>query len=125
MASVDLTTLWLNVVADPADYQWFPFMAALSRAKTKPGRTVALAGGRVRAIRQAGQAVEWEMDLPHCTPQQTAWLEQHAGDLLCARDDRGHKVFGVIWTVPVSEHSYNDDGDVSVTLSEITFSEAV
>lgn len=124
MASVNLTTLWLNVAADPSDFQVFPYMSALSRARTKPGRTVALAGGRVRAIRQAGRVVEWQVDLPHCTPEQLAWLEAHVGDVVCARDDRGHKTFGVYWSVPVSEHSYNSDGDVQVTLTEITFSEA-
>lgn len=125
MASVVLGTVWLNVAADPSDHVRFPLMSGLSRETGMEGRVDRLAGGRLRSIKRAGKARTWTLTLPACDPGQKAWLEQHIGVLVCARDDRGHKVFGEFFAVPVDELSWDEAGDVAVTLHEVTFSEAV
>lgn len=125
MPSVTLQTLWLNLATDLTDYQSFQFMSALG---SSPQQNVAInsyAGGRQRAIRTPGTAQQLGATLPACTPGQRAWLEQHAGELMCARDDRGRKFYGLYTSPSTAEHQYNDEADVDITINEVTVTEVV
>lgn len=125
MASVKLRAIWFNRVADPTDFLALRFVTGFSRSPEKPGEIRRGAGGRVRLFTRAGWAVSWSLSFQAVAPQQKRWLEDHAGELLCVRDDRGHKVFGSYLSVDVEEHRYNHEADVSLTFTELTHSEAV
>lgn len=125
MAAVQLKAVWFNVVADPSDSLALRHVTGFSRVPEKPGEIVRGAGGRVRFIRQAGRSVEWSLGFKVLTPAQKQWLEDRIGELMCFRDDRGHKIFGVYQSVDVTERLYNHEGDVSLSVTELTYSEAV
>lgn len=125
MSAVELCAIWLNMADDPSDRMDFEFVGSFSRDVESPARVETLAGGRRRVIRRAGLTRGWSVSLTACTREQIGWLEDRVGQTVCARDDRGHKVFGVFVSVPVSEHLYNEEGDVALSLTEITYSEAV
>jgi hypothetical protein len=126
MATVQLRTLWLNLASDPSQAMSFPYMSALTWSKEQPGEVRRYANGRTRIIRRAGQTRTAEVTLTGCNREQIDWLEEHVGDLVCVRDDRGRKVFGAYLIVPVAEAQHRRDrGDVSLSLAEVSFSEAV
>lgn len=127
MARVNLPGLFFNAVADPADRLAVLHAGDLSRAVEAPGRVVRGAGGRVRVVRRAGAAREWSLRLDFLSREQVRWLESHVGELLCVRDVRGNKVFGVYLGVQVDDVPMPDGlpADVSLTVTEITHSEAV
>lgn len=121
MARVEFRSVWLNLAEDPAERLYLPFMASFSRKPSQEGNVRRLAGGRLRAIRRRGRADEWTLTLPNTTPAQKDWLERWIGEPVYVRDDRGHIVVGVYFGVPTNEHNYNHDGDVSLTIREITW----
>lgn len=126
MASVDLGCVFLNLASDPSDFQSFPLMSSLKVSTTQPGEVRKMANGRLRMVRQAGKPRTLSVDLPHCTRAQLDWLEEHVGDLMCVRDDRGRKFYAVYLTTDVDETPYDtDDGGTSLSMSEVSFSEAV
>ena len=125
MASITLETLWLNDADDPADLASFPFMSSLNSSPQQNVTITAFAGGRQIAIVTPGSANQVSVNLAACTASQRAWLETHAGTVVCVRDDRGRKFYGVYVSPSSDEHAYNDDADSSLTLNEVTFSEAV
>lgn len=125
MAAVVLETVWLNLAADPSVRMSFPMMSELNVATTQPGEVRTMANGRQRLVRVAGLSRAVSLTLAYCTPAQVAWLELHVGELMCVRDDRGRKLFAAYLQVPVDEHQSGGHSDVSLSLSEITHSEAV
>lgn len=125
MATVTLWTLWLNDTLDPSDWMSFPFMSALGSSPQQDVAISRYAGGRARASTTAGVLQQLTATLPACSPEQRVWAESHAGRLLCARDDRGRKFFGVYTNPTVDEHQYNDDCDIGLTINEVSHSEAV
>lgn len=125
-AEVALTTVWLNLASDLMDYQTFPFMSRLEVNTKRPGEARLNANGRTRLIRKTSNNRTFSLDLPACTRAQIDWLELHAGQLMLVRDDRGRKVWCVYFEAPAAEMSGDTDhGDVSLSLVEITYSEAV
>lgn len=124
---VEITAIWLNLVSDPSQYVALDTNIELTRSKAQSGQIVTLAGGRQRLIRQAGRPRQWSFPVRVNDPAKVAFLEDHVGEMFSARDHRGHKVFVVYLDVSMQEHDYADNAgaDTSLTLSEITFSEAV
>lgn len=125
MASVTLKAIWFNRVADPADFLALRYVSGFDRAPEKPGNFRRGAGGRVRLFTRAGRELSWSLSFKAVSLAQKEWLEAHAGELLCIRDDRGGKFFGSYLGVGVGEHRYNHEADVSLEVTEISFSEAV
>lgn len=125
MTAINLTTVWLNSVTDPSDLMSFPNMSELRVATAIDGSVKVLPAGRARLYRHDGQQRTTSLTLPGCEPEQRAWLEDHVGALVCVRDDRGRKVFGAYFTVGADEMRVGQLADVSVTLVEVTHSEAV
>lgn len=124
---VTLEAIWLNLVSDPSQYVVLDLNIDLSRAKSQDGNIVPLAGGRLRVVRKAGRSRQWSFPVRINDPAKVAFLEDHVGETFCARDHRGHKVFVVYLSVDMAEHDYADNAgaDTSLTLSELSFSEAV
>lgn len=126
MATVDLRTLWLNLASDPSQAASFPYMSALTWTKEQPGEVRRYANGRLRVVRRAGKPKSADVALPGCDRAQVDWLEEHVGRVVCVRDDRGRKVFGVYLAVAVTELSLpRGRADVSLSLAEVTYSEVV
>lgn len=122
---VEIQGVWLNLASDPSDYCHFEFARDLKRTKVQPGKVQPMAGGRLRLVRTVGRSKGLSFSLQACTRAQLDWLEDHLGETVCARDDEGHKFFAVYLIVSVDEHNYNDEGESSLDLSELSFSEAV
>lgn len=125
MTTVILATVWLSDAANSSDYMSFPLMGGLSRKRSRNASFDTMASGRQRRIISAGSPRSWSLDLPNCTRDQLDWLESHGEATLCVRDDRGHKFFAGFSDDDIAEHAYDLEGDFTLTLQEITFSEAV
>lgn len=123
MATVVLNSVWLNLAADPTVYLWLPTMASLSISTGQDGEVRRLANGRLRLVKRAGQARSASVDIEGATRTEVEWLEDHVGDLVCVRDDRGRKFFGVYMSVDADEIRANDYAGVSLALVEVTHSE--
>lgn len=124
MAAVTLRTLWLNDADDLSDFQAFPLMNGLSLSPQQDVTIGKYAGGRLRVSRMPGTAQQASVTLPTCTPDQREWVEAKIGALLCVRDDRGRKFYAVYANPQITEHPYDGNCDITLTLSEATHSEA-
>lgn len=123
MARVTLNAIWVNVAADPSIFRQFYFVTAFSRSVEKRVEVRQLAGGRLRSISQAGKRRMWTLGLQALTQVDKRWIEDHVGTTLCFRDDRGNKVFGQYGGSNIEEHLYNAEGDTSLTVHEVTWTE--
>ncbi len=124
MASVSLVTVWLNAAANPSDYASFPLMAALNVTTSQSGEIRQYAGGRTRLVVKAGTPRTIALDLPELDRTQVTWLEGHVGQVVCVRDDRGRKIWAAYLTVPMDETQGDTTGGASITLVEVSFTEA-
>lgn len=125
MATVTLGTVWLNLASDPSVSLSLPTMATLTINTGQDGEVRRLANGRLRLVKRAGQARSASVDIEGATRTEVEWLEDHVGDLVCVRDDRGRKFFGVYMAVDADEIRANDYANVSLALVEVTHSEVV
>lgn len=126
MAIVTLYTVWLNSITEPSDYATFPTMSALKISPSKDGKVRRLANGRLRAVTHEGIARTAALTLPYCDRDQVTWLEDHVAELVCVRDDRGRKLFGMYFSVNLDEARYSTEFcNASVTLNEVTHSEGL
>ncbi len=124
MPSVVLDTVWLNAAANPSDYASFPLMAALTVTTAKAGEVRQYAGGRTRLVVKAGTPRTIALDLPELDRTQVTWLEGHVGQVVCVRDDRGRKIWAAYLTAGVDETQGDTTGGASITLVEVSFTEA-
>lgn len=125
MPAVQLDTVWMNDAANPADVIRLRATSGLKRQAMIDGRVQVVAGGGRRVVRRAGLSRTWELALPWASRAQVDWLEAHQGRTVTCRDHRGHKVHGVYLDVPVDENGVTQDGAVTLTLTEVTHTEAV
>lgn len=126
MATVTLASVWFNVASDPTDSLTLPTMSSLSVTSSKEGEARRLANGRVRLItRSGGTRRSIAVSVAYATRAEIDWLEDHVGVLVCVRDDRGRKVYGVYYQVQTDEHRGLAEGGPSLSVDEATHSEAV
>ena len=123
--AVTLGTAWLNDAATPSDAISLPYMTSLQVTPAQTGEARRYAGGRLRAVSVLGKATAASLSAVAVTRAQVTWLEAHIGRTICLRDDRGRRLFAVYWEVPVDEHAYNLEADISLDLSQVTVVEAV
>lgn len=123
-AAVDLATVWLNPAADLSDGRAFPTLGALTVTTAREGEFRRYTSGRFRTVLRPGSTRTAEIQLASLDREAVAWLELHVGDLLCVRDHVGRKFYGAFLSVPAVEHRYNTEADVTLTLTEITHTEA-
>lgn len=125
MAVVALRTLWLNAANNPEDRMSFPLMSALQVTTASRGEFRDYSAARVRYISRPGRKLTAAATLPALDRTQIAWLDAHRATIVCVRDDRGRKFWAVYEEVQVEEHHYNEEGNSSLALTEVTYSEAV
>lgn len=123
---VKLTTLWLGLVSDPAQARSFPYLSAASSQPKVQATARLYAGGNTRMVRRRGRQSGQQFTLLGCDAAQRQLIEfDWLGQLLAVRDDRGRKYFGFYVDPQITEHAYNGDCDISITVTEVTRSEAV
>lgn len=123
---VDLGAVFVNDAADPSDFARFDSPTGLVVTTSVRGDVRTMANGRTRVVTRAGTPRTAQVSLEYLTRPDVDWLESHVGDLLCFRDHLGRKFFGVYFDVPVTEVQYvSDRADLSLSLTEVTHSEAV
>jgi hypothetical protein len=126
MAVITLKTVWLNLASEMTNYQSFPYMSKLAPSTERAGEDRDYANGRIRLVLKGARKQSFQLTLPNCTRAQINWLEQHTGELMLVRDDRGRKVWGTYFKIMLDENSTDIDlGDVDITFKQITHSEAV
>lgn len=127
---VNLCAVWLNNAANPAD------LVALSYAGdalnlTASGRAeVRQLAGRRRVVRRGWKVyLSGSLQFQEVTGEQSRWLQDHVGIVLCFRDHVGTKFFGMYAESPRQVATWTVTGEylsgVSITVDEVDFSEAV
>jgi hypothetical protein len=125
VTAVTLTTVVLNDAEDPSDLLVLSRLTKLSRNPIRGGRVQRVAGGRFRAIVQAGVQETWTLTASKVSLTDQAWIEAHAGRVLCVRDDAGRKAFGVYLEVPSDDRPYPRTADLSLEIRGVTWIEAL
>lgn len=125
MTAVTLTTVVLNDAEDPSDLLVLSRMTKLSRNPIKSGRVARVAGGGFRAIVQAGVQETWTLTASKVALDDQAWIEAHAGRVVCVRDDAGRKAFGIYLEVPSDDRAYPRTADLALEIAGVTWTEAV
>lgn len=125
MASVSLGTVWLTLVSDQTDSVSFVAMTQLTSTPQNAGQVRRYASGRTRAVVPVGVPNQFQLVAAACSRDVIVWLESHTGQLLLVRDDRGRKFYGTYFQPGTAEHAYDLEGDVSLTIDEVSYSEAV
>ena len=116
MTAVTLTTVVLNDAEDPSDLLVLSRMTKLSRNPVRSGRVARVAGGGFRAIVQAGVQESWTLTASKVALADQAWIEAHAGRVVCVRDDAGRKAFGIYLEVPSDDRAYPRTVDLALDL---------
>lgn len=125
-ALVDLAAVFLNLAANPSDRLALYTVTGLQPATEVRADVRSLANGRQRVVRQAGKPRSYSLKVEQLDRAGISWLEQHAGETMCIRDDRGRKFYAAFFAVPVDESTlWNDRGDVDLRISEVSATEAV
>ncbi len=126
MTIINLRTVWLNDASNLDDKISLPSMSALEVATTAEGSVRQYASGRRRVITRGQAGKTASLSVVGADRATVTWLENHVGELLCVRDDRGRKFYGVYFAVGVAEHGPSKVyGNLSLEIQQVTFSEAV
>lgn len=125
MASITLSAVWLNLASDLSDCVELDTMTGLTSTPQNTGTIRRYASGRTRAVIPAGVPNQFAVTAQAVPRSTIVWLESHTGQLMLIRDDRGRKFYGTCFQPATAEHQYDQDGDVTVTFTEISYSEAV
>jgi hypothetical protein len=122
-----LSALFLSDAVDPTDTMSFVYAGdAFKVTSSTSAEARAMAGGRFRLVSKAGRSWSADPILPACTPERVTWLRAHEGRVVCLRDHQGTKLYGFYAEVPVSESTYyRDQGDVELSFTGVSWSEAV
>lgn len=125
MASVTLSTLWVNDAADLSVAVALP-LAALTWKPSKSGEVRTYGQGRRRLVTRVGSVRSADISLEYVDRSTVDRLEGWAGRLLCFRDPMGRKFYGAYLEPSIEEL---DDGsghaNVTFTVYEVTHSEEV
>lgn len=118
--------VWISLASDLTDVQSFQNTTMLKVTTEQDGAVRRLANGRLRAVLGATKPHTWELNFELCSRTQISWLQDRVGQLVCVRDDRGRKVYGTYFAVPVTENvARSEYGDATITLTETTHDEGV
>ncbi len=97
-----------------------------SDVQTAAGEVRTYAGGRQRAITAEGLQVSWTFTLIGMTVTATNTLREWLGQTVVVRDNRGRRVFGVLFECPRRPWKEQlDTYDVEVTIRGVDAAEEV
>lgn len=135
MGSVTLGQVWIAPTSDltagiSAYSGGFAPMSSTSAAMTRGtdmrsgrGQVRTYANGRVRNVVAAGISRSFAMTLQMVTTAQMFTLESWINQTVLYRDTRGRKIYGVFNGLQVYDYKGTDWHDVTLTVTEVTFSE--
>lgn len=127
MSAVILSAVWLNDYADPSDAMSFTTLGdTLGVTSAADVDAVAMAGGGVALVTREGTTWSANPHLMRCSTAQTAWLRAHEGRKVWFRDYTGVKFCGYYAQVSAAQSTFFlDKGDIELTISSVSGSEAV
>ena len=121
MAILSLTKIWVNLVLTGAGVAAYSSERGFSAQVAGDVRTYA--GGRQRAITAPGKRRQFAFKLRDVSDLDRATLDAWAGKLVCVRDYRGNKYFGIYFDLSITERRTLALNDISMTLTEVSFLE--
>lgn len=124
MASVTLDRVHLSL-ADDLTSSVAAFSSGRSEVLSVPGSVRRMANGRLRVVSRAGSSSEIGATLRNLSPTQVALLRSWVGRTVLFRDVWGRKVWGAFFSVNVTDYKDRLAQDVELSISEVTYSEAV
>lgn len=114
---------WINLAADPSQLVSVTTDGLGLQTQVQVS-TQAYAAGVYRLKRQAGRQQTLKVNVPWCSDAASAQLLDWQGELVCVRDPRGSKVFGV-YTDAAPQAMSPDGWSLSFTLQQVTFAETL
>lgn len=124
MATLTLTRVWVNRLDTGASVSAQSGVGR-SREHSISGEVRGYAGGRQRAVSQAGERGKFEVTLRFLPAVTVELLRTWVGVPVQIRDARGQRFSGVFFAVPIVEHRSPLDYDVTITLSTLTVPDGV
>ena len=122
MASVTLTRTWVNLVATgEAVSAWTGRDKA--REYSREGEVRRYAGGRFRSITAAGTRGQQTFRLRDVSQTDVDTLVSWIGQTVIVRDNRGRRMFGTFFSVPVTDRMDTSYYEVTLTVFEVTYDE--
>lgn len=125
MASVSLKTVWLNLASDLTQSVAVEFVTQINPAPQTPGEDRMYGNGRYRGVTAGGTQKQVGLAFQAVEPDVLATLRSWDGLLLCYRDDSGEKFYGSYRSPQITRHPYDANADVTLTITEKTWSEEV
>lgn len=125
MAVVTLTTVWMNLASDLTQSLVVEFVTQINPSPQTPGEDRMYGNGRYRGLTAGATQNQVQLAFAGVDPATLATLRAWDGQLVCYRDPSGEKFYGSYRSPQVSRHPYDADADVTLTVTEKTFSEAV
>lgn len=119
MATLTLTRVWVNRL-DTGDAVSAQSAVGRTREHSLAGAVRGYAGGRQRAVVQAGERGKFELTLRFLPATTVELLRSWIGVPVQIRDHRGQRFSGVFFAVPIVEHRSPLDYDVALALQTIT-----
>ena len=119
MATLNLTRVWVNRL-DTGEAVSAQSAVERSQEHAVAGDVRTYAGGRQRAVTQAGVASTFEFTLRFVTLATVTTLKAWIGVPVLVRDARGQAFTGVYFKVPPAEHRSPLDYDVTLSLRVVT-----
>lgn len=124
--TITLDRLWLNPVDDLTEGMGFRLAAAsLVQAPQLSGEVRQYGGGRLKAATTTTIAQQLPPTLLLDTRDEEAAIEAWQGRTVCVRDPKGRKYYAVYFNPQITEYPGLDMSVVTLTLDEVTQSEAV
>ena len=125
MATLTLTKTFINLMTTGASVAAYR-NASDDDTQAMTGRVSTYAGGRQRAITQAGVQSQWKVPLRQVTAADVETLRSWMGQTVLVRDNRGRKAWGIILEVPRAPWKEQlDTYDVDLTLLGVDVDETV
>lgn len=119
MATLNLTRVWVNRV-DTGEAVSAQSGVDRSQDYSLAGEVRTYAGGRQRAVTQAGERGKFEVTLRFLPLATVTLLRTWVGVTVLIRDNRGQAFTGVFFGVPPAEHRSPLDYDVTLSLSTVS-----
>jgi hypothetical protein len=122
MATLQLTQLWINLWATGAAITGQTWISP-EEDFARPGQRRLYAGGRTRAITQAGDLGTFKFRLALVDRATVDTLRTWAGQTVQVRDHRGRRFVGTYFAVAVTARRGSLLWNAEITLEELTVAE--
>jgi hypothetical protein len=123
VASITLQGVWLTLASDQTQSLHLQFATQINPQPQTPGDVRMYGNGRYVGLSAGATQQQYAIAAEAVPAEDVATLRSWDGVLLCYRDDRAAKTWGLFRSPQVTWHPYNTDADVSFTFVEVTYSD--